>query len=327
LGICRGEDWSGSAVDFVERGFTRFAKLHGAEEAAKVWDGWLRIMDYPFYVTELERNQSRAEMDATPNVLYLLGEYSAAASIPIGPALHLLEREHERLPAAFYSLFVHNLWLWMRVYDYESARSHAEMWLEDLDEKEAAESVYSKVGRNIPLCLSKTGVAAPRAAVRFLHQLQPQLRTSVARQLVQQLLEMHSHGKGHAHAWPGKLAETVPGLQEFLSDADEPGPGCLITWHEDDEISACFEEEMQILGQNAPMEPCTLLTISIDKSPTEVDADVKRVFGYAGAMLRSLASASRIIGIIRELHDEHVRRNRLQSGLPAAARPAGLRGE
>ena len=31
LGICRAEDWSGSAVDFVERGFRRFCKQNGAD--------------------------------------------------------------------------------------------------------------------------------------------------------------------------------------------------------------------------------------------------------------------------------------------------------
>jgi hypothetical protein len=49
-------------------------------------------------LSELERNQSQAEINEPMDVLYLLGEYTAAASIPIGPTLSVLEREHERLP-------------------------------------------------------------------------------------------------------------------------------------------------------------------------------------------------------------------------------------
>jgi len=327
LGICRAEDWSGSAVDFVERGFTRFAKAHGAEEAAKVWEGNLRIMDYPFYLSELERNQSQADMDQPTDVLYLLGEYTAAASIPIGPTLTVLEREHERLPAAFYALLTHNLGTWMRVYDYDRALWCAEMWLEGVDEEEANESFYPKVAQKIPECLRKPKRMAARTAVRFLKTIQEKLRTSVARQLVRHVLDMETYREEREHAWPGKLTDQVPGLEQFLSDADEPGPGCLITWHEDDEINACFDEEMQVLGQNAPMEPSILMTMAINKSADEVDADVRRIFGYAGAMLRSLASAAKVVVIIRDIYDEHLRRNRLKSGLQVEAGPAGVRGE
>jgi hypothetical protein len=327
LGICHTEDWSGSAVDFVERGFRGFAKDHGTEDAAKVWEGYLRIVDYPFYLSELERNQSQAETAEPRDALYLVGEYTAAASIPIGATLALLEHEHERLPAAFYTLFVHNLGTWMRVYDYERALWCAEMWLEGVDEEEASESFYPKVAQNIPACLRETKPMAARTAVRFLKAILPDLRRSQARQLVEHVLDMEMHRAGREHAWPGKLAQQVPGLEEFLSDADESGPGCLITWHEDDEINACFDEEMQALGQNAPMEPSMLMTIALNKRAEEIDANVKHVFGYIGAMLRSLASAAQIVAIIRDIYDEHLRRNRLKSGLQVETGVAGVRGE
>jgi hypothetical protein len=275
----------------------------------------------------LERNQSQAEVNEPTDVLYLLGEYNSAASIPIGPTLTVLEREHERLPAAFYTLLTHNLGTWMRVYDYERALWCAEMWLEGVEEEEANESFYPKVAQNIPPCLRKPKRMAARTAVRFLKTIQGKLRGSLARQLIQHVLDMEMYREGREHACPGKLADHVPALREFLSDADEPGPGCLITWHEDDEINASFDEEMQVLGQNAPMEPSILMTMAINQSADEVDADVKRVFGYAGAMLRSLASAAKIVVIIREIYDEHLRRNRLKSGLQAETRTAGIRGE
>jgi hypothetical protein len=311
----------------VERGFTRFAKANGASEAAKVWEGYLRIMDYPLYLSELERNQTQAEMNEPRDRLYLLGEYTAAASIPIGPTLSVLERKHARLPAAFYALFVHNLWTWMRVYDYQNALWSAEMWLEGVDEEEASESVYPKVAQNIPACFHKPKAMSGRAALRFLKTLQPRLRSDPARELVQRVLEMEAHREQRESAWPRKLAEQVPGLEEFLSDADDAGPGCLISWHEDDEINACFDEEMQVLGQNAPMQPSTLLAMSLINGPEAIDADVKNVFSYVGAMLRSLASAAKIVSIVREIYDEQLRRDRLKSGLQAEASAAGIRGE
>ncbi len=39
LGICRPNDWSGSAVDFVERGFRRFCSQNRAVDAKRVWVG------------------------------------------------------------------------------------------------------------------------------------------------------------------------------------------------------------------------------------------------------------------------------------------------
>ena len=118
LGICRIEDWSGSAVDFIERGFRRFAKANGAEAAKSVWSGELRIADYLYPLSEPERNQMEADAAGPIEKLFLVGEYHAAASIPIGATLADLEREHRLLPAAFYKILVHNLWKWMRVYDF-----------------------------------------------------------------------------------------------------------------------------------------------------------------------------------------------------------------
>ncbi len=327
LGICDLTDWSGSAVDFVERGFKRFCKNNGAADCGRVWQGDLRIMDHEFDLTEREREQVQAEMEEPPQVLYLVGDFSAAASIPIGPTWPLLEREHELLPAAFYRVLVVNLWTWMRVYDYRAALDHAEMWMEGMEEEELKESFYPRVQKNIPPCLAAAAELTYRKALRLLETLQPKVRGSSARQLVSNVLEMHDRGKGYDHAWPGKLAEQIPSLQDFLSDADGCGPGSVITWHEDDEISACFDEEMSTLGQNGPMEPSIMLMIRLDRPAKDLDSEVKRLFDYAGAMLRSLASAAKIVEIIREIYDEHLRKHRLKSGLPIEPGTPGVREE
>ena len=98
----------------------------------------------------------------------------------------------------------------------------------------------------------------------------------------------------------------------------------MISWYENDEINACFDEEMRDLGANGSLEPPIVVLIQLDKSAARLDAEIKRAFDYAGAMLRSLASAARIVDIIRELYDEHLRQHRLKSGLQAESGSAGI---
>ncbi len=325
LGICRAEDWTGSAVDFVECGFSRFCKANGAVDAGKVWEGDLRIMDQLFALNERERNEARADMDGPAQRLFLSGDFTAAASIPIGATLPHLEREHKLLPAVFYALFVHDLCRWMRVYDCRDALEHAEMAMIDIDEEQLQDSCYPQVKANVPACLSQRLKMNPVRALALLKEIEPRLRGSTARQLVGHLIDMHENSSGHRHAWPHELARQIPGLEEFLEDSDGIGPGALISWYEGDAISACFEEEMSYMGQNGPLGPSILLAISLEQSDNALNKQVKHIFDYAGAMLRSLASAARIVEIIRELYDEHLREHRLKSGLQAQPRASGVR--
>ena len=314
-------------MDFVERGFRRFCSQNRIADAKRVWVGDLRIMASLFELTEQERNQLEADSEAPTSHLYLVGDYEAAASIPIGATLAHLEVQHAGLPAAFYDVFTTNLYKWMRVYDYVDAQEHAEMWIEDLNDEELAASVYGKVEIEIPACIkghSKT--LKHEKARKLLREIQP--RTRVARELIRHVLEMDSYGQGHDHAWPGEISEKdAPGIDTWLADAEYSRPGCLITWYENDAINACFDEEAQHMGENGPCQPNVALPIHLDKPAKELDKQVQRVFDHAGAMLRSLASAAKIVEIIRELYDEYLREHRVQSGLPAEPRPAGVRDE
>jgi hypothetical protein len=326
LGICRAEDWSGSAVDFVERGFKRFCKANGAEAAGRVWQGNLRIRDHMFEMTELERNQVRAEMGGSAEMLFLAGDFSAASSIPIGSTLSHLEREHKLLPAAFYSVLVHNLGKWMGVYQCSDALEQAEMSMIDMEEEEIKESFYPEVEGTIPDCLRK-GRLKMRCdrALSLLKEIQPRLRAGISRQLVARLLDMHNNGRGYVRAVPYKLVRHVPGLEDYLDNSDGCGPGCLISWHEGDAISACFDEEMRYLGQHHPLAPTVLLAITLDRRVNQLDKQVRRVFEYAGTMLRSLAGAAKIVEIIRETYDEYLRGHRLKSGLQTQPGTPGVR--
>ena len=312
-------------MDFVERGFNRFCQQNGALQAKKVWVGDLRIADTLFELTEQERNQAEAGRDGATQQLFLTGDYEAAASIPIGATLSRLEAEHELLPGAFYRVFVANLYKWMRVYEYVDAQEHAEMWMEDLSDEELEASVNREVQTEIPGCISKHATRIGyKAAHRLLREIKP--AAQLARLLIRQVLEMDGHGLGHEHAWPGRLTEKdVPGISDWLMDAESSRPGCLITWYENDAINACFDEEAQHMGENGPCVPNVAIPIRLDQSIQKLDKDVRRVFDHAGAMLQSLASAGKVIETIRELYDEYLREHRLMPGLPAEPGDAGLR--
>jgi hypothetical protein len=327
LGICRSNDWSGSAVDFVERGFRRFCSENRAMDAKKVWVGDLRITDSLFELTEQERNQIEAGREGMTDHLYLVGDYEAAASVPIGATLTLLEAEQALLPAAFYQVFASNLYKWMRVYDYVDGQEHAEMWMEDLSDEELEASVYRRVDLEIPACIKAHAKTLKyRRAKNLLQEIRP--HTGMARELILLLLEMDAYSQGHEHAWPGHIRESdVPGIDDWLMDAENSRPGCLITWYENDAINACFDEEAQHMGENGPCQPNVALPIHLDKCPQELDEDARRVFDHAGAMLRSLASAAKIVEIIRDLYDEYLREHRLESGLPLEPSATGVREE
>jgi hypothetical protein len=327
LGICRPNDWSGSAVDFVDRGFRRFCSQNRAVEVKRVWVGDLRIADTLFELTEHERNQVAAEGEGMNDHLYLIGDYEAAASIPIGATLARLEGEHDLLPATFYKVFATNLYKWMRVYDYVDAQEHAETWMEDSSAEELEASVYRKVDMEIPACIKRHSKALKyRRARALLREIQP--RTSVARKLIRYLLEMDAQGQGQEHAWPGQIAEKdVPGVDDWLADAEYSRPGCLITWYENDAINACFDEEAQHMGENGPCQPNVALPIHLNKPAKELDEEVRGVFDHASAMLRSLASAATIVELVRDLYDEYLREHRIKSGLPVEPGAAGVREE
>jgi hypothetical protein len=325
LGICRASDWSGSAVDLVERGFSRFCRLNGALEAKKVWVGDLRIADCLFEVTEQERDQIEAGRENAAQQLFLIGDYEAAASIPIGPALAVFKAEHDLLPSAFYNVLSANLYKWMRVYDYTDAQEHAQMWMEDLSEEERLASVYRRVAIEIPECIKKpSNTRKYQKARALLEQAKP--RRSLVRQLIRHTLEMAACGQGWEHAWPGQLTETeVPGLGDWLMDAESSRPGCLITWYENDAVNACFDEDAQHMGENGPCQPNIAIPIRLDQSAKRLNEQVKHLFDYAGAMLRSLAAGAKAVEIIRELYDEYLREHRLQSGFSAEPGLAGVR--
>jgi hypothetical protein len=70
-----------------------------------------------------------------------------------------------------------------------------------------------------------------------------------------------------------------------------------------------------------------MLMMRLDLPLNQLDDEVRRVFDYVAAMLKSLACGARIIELIREVDDEYLRHHRLKSGVPVEPGPAPIRQE
>lgn len=314
-------------MDFAERGLKRLAQANGIAHACKVWEGDIRLLDHVFELSERERDEARAEMDGPPQQLFLSVDYSSAASIPIGATLSVLERADKRLPAAFFVAFRHCLMPWMLVYDYDAAVEQAEMGLLSLDPTDAADTHYHQVAPSLPPCLQDKLTMNPSRAIIALRKMKQTLAPGTARDLVSLLSEMWEYSRGREHYWPSRLTRKVPGLDEYLEECDGIGPGCLLNWYEDDVLNACFDEEVQYIGQNGPLAPTILMSLNLNQPEKRLDRDARKFFDYIAAMIRSLAYAAKIVEVVRGLYDEHLREHRLKSGLQTEPSAADLRNQ
>jgi hypothetical protein len=313
LGISRADDWKGGVVDFIAKGLARFCRQNGSVTVARVFpESTIRIMDELLERGEIERCQSE---DDDIDRMFVLVDYEQAAMIPIGPTLACLGKVHELLPAAFHVVFAANLALWMRTYDYRDAEFYAEEQKHMLDEEELKESFYPEVEKTRPKCLSNP--PEYEEAVTFLQRVQGDIKVSAAARMIRLCLAMHDAGHIHEPAWPSKLQKQLPELQEYFECTDEPGPGSLIVFEEDDLIEACFTEEMQYLGQNYAIGSTRMLLIDLKKSVEALDRQVAAAFDHIKAMLQSLSHATELIEIIRGIYGEDLRQRGVESRVPA----------
>jgi hypothetical protein len=328
LGICRPSDWTGSGVDFVEKGFNRFCLEQGSKTAGEVFRGELHLSDTIFELNEVEQAQRQAEMEEPASEVFLVSEFSSSILIQVGAALALLGTEDGRLPAMWLSLFQENLWKWVRVYGHLDAREEVSMRLECIDPEETDERTrLLAFETTFPSCLRtiRNGFKSGPRVRRFVEGLRP--KDSRVRTLQRLVLEMDEIGQGIRHPWPGHIPESeIPGLTEYLERCEGAIPGALITWYEQDMIHALFDEwSIGVQEGGEGFAPNTLLRVNLDKPATQVDVQVNAMFAYTGAMLRALAKAAKIAQLVWEIDDEAIRQHRLKSGLQTESGAAVVR--
>ena len=303
VGISRVKDWTGSAVDFVASGLSRFCQGHGLPEVSRVFsESSIRLMDEMIELSEYERNQMEVVKQRR---MFLMVDYHESAIVPIGAALSYLESIDPKLPAAFYIAFSHNVARWMRVYDCRDAEFYAADCMEMLEEDELKESFFPSVKRARPRCLAK--LPTYQHAVRFIQRTLAEITDRRAATLLRHCVQMHDEGEGRNTAYPWQLRDTLPEMEDYMENTDEPGPGVCIVFEENDLIEACFTEQMQYLGQEYAMGSSLMLVIDLNKDGEEIDRQVKYTFDHLAAMVRSLAVASPLIEMIRGISNEHIR--------------------
>ena len=324
LNIAQLGDWNGSAVDFVGKALARFCRSHGLETVSRVFpESSIRILDEILEQSEYERSVSG---DREPSSrMFLMVDYDQSAMVQVGPTLSLLHGCDKHLPAAFYQVLATNLRRWMRVYDVTDAESFADDQKAMLDEEELEQSFYPKVDAARPAYLKR--LPTYKKALQCLRRSLPKCR-SMPRiaTLIRLCLELDAHGNGSSARWPYLLREEIPDeMDTYVEYTDPPGPGALIVMEEGDLIEACFTEEMQFLGQELPIGSSLMLLIDLDRRRDSLDRQVKRAFDYLSAMLRSLTAATKLIEMIREIHDEYLRECGLEQGVHAQESTACVR--
>lgn len=322
LDLARTTDWTGSPVDFVAKGFARYCQANGIAKVSRIFEeSNLQLLDEIMELSDYERNQQGRDVSSTH--MFLLVNYEQSAMIQMGPVLRILEGIDVRLPAAFFLVVAHNLGRWMRIYDFRDAELLAEDALVMMEEEEVKESFYPQVKQKRPACLNE--LPEYGKAIRFLRHALPRVSDAILRDMIRLCLEMHEQGDGFELAYPSALQDVVPGMEDYLENTDHPGPGALLVDEENDLVEACFTEEMQYLGQNLPISSSAMLAVDLTQSIETLDRQVKRVFDYVGAMLRSLSPAAELILKIRRIYDEDLRQRRMESRVQAKPGATDLR--
>jgi hypothetical protein len=310
LGLARTADWSGSAVDFVAKGLARHCQANGITKVSRVFEqSSIQLLDEIVELNNYERNQQGGRGPGTR--MFLLVNYDQAAMVQMGPTLRLLENIDARLPAAFFQVFARNLSRWTRIYDFRDAEFLAENQVEMLDKSELKESFYPEVKKAKPSCLK--AIPEYPKALRFLRRAVTRITNREHWELIRLCLQMHEQGDGFELAYPSELRDTVPELENYMENSEQPGPGALLVFDEDDLVEACFTEEMQYLGQEMAIGSTAILTVDLTQPEDVLDREVKSIFDYVGAMLRSLSCATALILQIRGIYDEDLRQRRLES--------------
>jgi len=318
LGFCEVDDWKGNAVDFVRSGLNRFCCKHRIEVVSEVFpESQVLLTD--------DLSERIGDERGPSSRLFVLVDYQGVAMVQAGRTLELLGCQDANLPRAFFQVLAANLGRWMRTYDYRDAEHYAENQIEWLDEDELKESFYPQVPQARPACLKD--LPDYDEAVKFLKKSLVNGGSGEVAELLRLCLRMHAEGCKYDLAYPAKLCQEIPEIEDYIESTDDPLPGALIVAEEGDLTEACFTEEIQYLGQENWISASLMLAINLDQGALEIDRNVMKVFDHLGAMLRSLAVAAKLIQTMRRLYDGSCSPRGPEPGIQAEAGAPAVRGE
>jgi hypothetical protein len=208
------------------------------------------------------------------------------------PALTLLDREHELLPAFFYHRLNDSLSRWFRVFDVAEAKYGWESWRERIEEDEAERKAECE--REGTPFEPQTASEEPRLpdCVRTLRRVSvsniPALaRTPAARRLVQAVERLFQASRRT------RCPKLDPQEREdMFYDTDPAVPLISLAFGEHDVVTEMLNMELETSGQVEP-EPWPILMID-GTDP----ASIRRAFRYAGCALDTLVEGSRTLSLV-----------------------------
>jgi len=217
------------------------------------------------YHLEISDSIGRAGGDAVleNGQLAITIECGGSGYFKIGPAIDALEAEADGLGAAFYWAFTHALYRVMRIYNHDDALMYEERmreYADQDDEEDRGQYEFPEVKKSLPECIRKTLI---RGSTNWRSQ-------------DRKLLDEFRHGR--YGSWFERLRRIqklsrLPLKQsnDYIEAGcydDPPLPSLLITFKENDAITACFDEECQYMLEGSP-EP-TLCVVFSPRKPEEV---------------------------------------------------------
>lgn len=200
--------------------------------------------------------------------------------VNLTPALELLGREHEMLPAIFYYWLNSSLSRWFRIFDIQEARVCWDSWTEmhhqdELDRQEEC----ARTEPTLPNCVSKV----PRGRLPDVTTMTKSVETGRLMQAAQRL---------YCASRRRRCPKFDSNDHEDLADTDGPIPLIALAFGEHDVITEFLNMELDASGQveNAPWP-----ILRMDGTNTE---SIRQAFQLADVALDTLEAASHVLSLV-----------------------------
>src|SRR5664280_771076 len=207
-------------------------------------------------------------------------------SLGVGEAITELEGAYPGMGKAFYDGLRQALYRWIRVYDDLDARERIEQmseWAEGEDDPESYE--IPKLEQDLPPCLNdeqRSDTARPLTS--FPLPAVPRLR-----ELVEATTELHRVSRSMERP---RVDEEWLERERSYHSLDLPLPAVLLYFRAGDAVMACFDDECEHWGQEAP-EPNLIIPLQADDH-----ASVRQALAVIETLMKVLVLTVRIKNIV-----------------------------
>jgi len=221
-----------------------------------------------------------------PGQLFFVLNTESSFPLGVGEAISELDAVHAGMGQAFYDGLRQALYRWIRVYDDLDARERIEQmteWAEEEDDPESYE--IPKLEQDLPPCLKdKQRSDAARRLASFPAPVVPSLRNLVEATIE---LERISHSTERPRVDDDWLER-----ERSYHSLDLPLPAVLLYFRAGDAVMACFDDECEHWGQEAP-EPNLIIPLQADDH-----ASVRQALAVIETLMKVLVLTVRIKNIV-----------------------------